>query len=199
MKHRGLIIVIAFSAASALLLWLAPAEQTLGQWAKLIYFHSALSYAGLYAIYASGALGLIYLCGPGGPCGAWSGELGRSALIVWFFAVALSLLAMQAAWGGLFLREPRTIFAVAILGAGAGKEIILSGSAALKLKAGANAVFAAAVLLVMRRLPFVMHPVNPIRGSDSLIIKIYALLLLLAALAALFEFTRWRLARVNLP
>lgn len=198
MKNRGLLIVIAFSSVCALLLWLAPAEQTLGQWAKLIYLHSALSYAGLYAFYASGALGLAYLFSKSGFCGAWSGELGRPALFVWFFAVALSLLAMQVAWGGLFLREPRTLFAVTVLGFGAGKEIILS-SAGLKLKAGANAAFAAAVLLVMRRLPFVMHPVNPIRGSDSLVIKVYALLLLLAALAALVEFTRRRLARAKLP
>ncbi|MBS4032391.1 MAG: hypothetical protein KGZ63_13365 [Clostridiales bacterium] len=194
MMNRGTAIILIFLVISAVLLWFAPAEQTLGQWIKLIYFHGTLSYAGLYAFYAAALLGLAYLVSSHTPLGLWSWEIGLWAVVVWFVSVALSLVSMQVVWGGLFWAEPRTIAAITMLVLGVGKEAIASGGS-LKLKSGANIAFAAAVLLIRRNMGMVMHPDNPIGASDSVAVKVFPLLLLILTIVTIIEFSRWRLSQ----
>ena len=128
MMNRGTAIILIFLIISAVLLLFAPAEQTLGQWIKLIYFHGTLSYAGLYAFYASALLGFAYLVSTRTPLGQWSQEIGLWAVVVWFVSVALSLVSMQVVWGGLYWAEPRTIAAITMLVLGTGKEVIAARS-----------------------------------------------------------------------
>lgn len=191
MKNRGTAVIVIYLAASIILLWLAPAEQTLGQWIKVIYFHVALSYAGIYAIYAAGILGVVYLLTGRTAYGRWSGEIGRSAIFIWFISVVLSLVSMLV-WGGLFWAEPRTIAALTMLVIGVGKEGITLREN-LKFRAAANIAFALAVLFIRSNLTRVMHPDSPIRASESLLVKAVPVLLLLFTLAVLIEITRRRL------
>lgn len=190
--NRGWKIILLFLAASAVLLLFSPAEQTLGGKIRLVYFHVTLSMAGLIAIYVAGGLGLAYLAIGKKTLGRWSAELGLWSVAVWFVGVILSIVAMQVVWGGLYWTEPLTVAALTVLLLGAGKEYLVRGGG-LKLKAAANVGFSLAVLLVRSNLTRVMHPVNPITASDSVAIKLFPTLMLLAALAAVFEFTRWRL------
>ncbi len=189
---RGWKIVLLFLAASAVLLLFSPVEQTLGGKIRLVYFHVTVSMAGLIAIYAAGGLGLAYLAGGNKSLGNWSAELGLWSVAVWFVGVILSIIAMQVVWGGLYWTEPLTVAALTVLVLGAGKEYLVRGGD-INFRAVANAAFAVAVLLVRSNMTRVMHPVNPITASDSPAIKFFPLLMLLAALAAIFEFTRWRL------
>lgn len=190
--NRGWKIVLLFLAASAVLLLFSPVEQTLGGKIRLVYFHVTLSMAGLIAIYAAGALGLGYLASGNKPLGNWSAELGLWSVAVWFVGVVLSIIAMQVIWGGLYWTEPLTVAALTVLVLGAGKEYLVRGGG-VKLKAVGNVAFAVAVLIVRSNITRVMHPVNPITASDSPAIKLFPLLMLLIAIAAIFEFTRWRL------
>ncbi|UNC92274.1 hypothetical protein [Candidatus Contubernalis alkaliaceticus] len=194
MKNRGITIILIFSGVTLLLLWLAPAEKTLGQWVKLIYFHSTLSYTGIYTFYAAGILGLLYASLRINFLGDWSLELGRSGLLIWAVSIVLSLISMQVIWGGLLLNEPRTIASIVLLGIGLGKEIAFSQFNTL-IKSLSNTVFALIVFLILSNLTRIMHPDNPIRSSHSMAIRIYPFLLLVCTLAALFEFTRWRLSQ----
>lgn len=187
-------IILFFSGVTLLLLYLAPAEKTLGQWIKLIYFHSTLSYAGIYTFYASGILGLFYAALRRKPLGDWSLELGRGGLLIWAVSTALSLLSMQVIWGGLLWNEPRTIASIVILGIGLGKEFAFSGTGIL-IRSLSNTVFGLMVILVRSNLTRIMHPDNPIRSSESTGIRVFPFLLLVCTLAALFEFTRWRLSQ----
>lgn len=190
--NRGWKIILLFLAASAVLLLFSPAEQTLGGKIRLVYFHVTISMAGLISIYVAGGLGLGYLAAGKKSLGRWSAELGQWAVAVWFVGVILSIVAMQVVWGGLFWTEPLTVAALTVLVLGAGKEYLVRGGS-LRLKALANVGFALAVLLVRSNMTRVMHPINPITASDSLAIKLFPTLMLLVALAAIFEFTRWRL------
>ncbi|MBS4023758.1 MAG: hypothetical protein KGZ79_15285 [Dethiobacter sp.] len=195
-KKRGLYIILLFIAVSTILLWIAPAEQTLGKLIKLIYVHMAMSYISLYTFYAAAALGAVHMATSQVAFGLWSRELGWSALILWFVSFLLSLVSMQVIWGGLVWREPMTIAAVTILILGIGKEVVCRGGT-LKLRSAANIVFAAAILVIRSNSGRLMHPDNPIRGSDSVLIRILPVILLVLAMAALFEFTRWRLRNVQ--
>jgi hypothetical protein len=192
-KNRGFYIILLFVAASAILLWFAPAEQVLGQWIKLIYLHVTMSYAGLYTFYLAAIFGMAHLITSRDSPGIWSLELGRSALVLWFISLLLSLVSMQVAWGGLLWREPMTIAAVTILVLGLGKEFISRGGT-LKLRSAANIVFAIAVLFIRSNQGRMMHPDNPIRGADSAIIRVLPVILFVLTMAAMFEFIRWRIA-----
>jgi hypothetical protein len=190
--NRGWKIILLFLAVSVVLLLFSPVEQTLGGKIRLVYFHVTVSMAGLIAIYVAGGLGLAYLAGGNKSLGNWSAELGLWSVAVWFVGVILSIFAMQVVWGGLFWTEPLTVAALTVLVLGAGKEYLVRGGS-VKLKAAANVGFALAVLLIRSNMTRVMHPVNPITASDSFAIKLFPTLMLLVALAAIFEFTRWRL------
>lgn len=191
MSAKSRIIIVVYLVVAAVLLYLAPAEQTLGQKVKLIYFHGMLSNASLYAIYAAGLLGAAHLIFNKTTPGLWSWQVGMISVVTWVIAFALSLVAMQVAWGGLFWSEPRTVVALFIVVLGVGKEILtLNGGT--KLKAAANLVFAAAVLALRLNLGRVMHPDNPIGAADSLAIRLFPALLLAATLVmvAALAYTR---------
>ncbi len=191
-EKRGLLIILLFIILSSVVLWLAPAEQVLGHWVKLIYFHASMSYAGIYTLYVAALLGAACLVTSRTSFGLWSRELGRSALVLWFISLLLSLISMQVVWGGLLWQEPMTIAAITILLLGFGKEIICRGGT-IRLHSVANMVFAAAVFFIRSGQGRLMHPDNPIRAADDNIIKILPVILLVLTMAALFEYTRWRL------
>ncbi|MBX2997703.1 MAG: hypothetical protein KF893_04270 [Caldilineaceae bacterium] len=60
LQHSPLSI-LALAGLSALLLWLIPAEQTLGNIIKVIFLHGALVEVGLLVFAAAGLVGLAYL------------------------------------------------------------------------------------------------------------------------------------------
>ncbi len=193
MKSNSMTLLL-LTLLVAVLLVFAPAEQTLGQALKLVYFHVTLSYAGLFAFYGAGLLGLVYLIRPKTVIGLWSRELGSAALLVWAVSVLLSLVSMQVVWGGMFWLEPLTIAAITVLFLAGGKELIVRGTG-LRFTAIANAVFAAALYIIRNNLERVMHPENPIAHADNLWLKIFPLLLLLVTVAFVSEYTRGRVEK----
>lgn len=178
---KGWKIIVIYLVFAAVLLYLAPAEQTLGQWVKLIYFHGMLSYASIYAFYASGVLGAANLLLNKPAMGLWSGQLGTISVWAWVVSFLLSLVSMQVAWGGLMWTEPRTLVALFIVVLGIGKEI-LSYNGGTRLKSAANLVFAVAVVALRLNMGRVMHPENPIGAADSAAIRLFPYILLAATL-----------------
>ncbi|EEG76373.1 hypothetical protein [Dethiobacter alkaliphilus] len=204
MRFKGIIIVAIYLVLSLVILSNIPPVQQLGTTIRLIIFHGMLSMAGLYTNYAAGILGGLFLLTRREAWGRWSERLGLYFVVIWIIGTALSFVSMQVAWGGI-VYEPLTVAALTMVVLGLGKEyLVRSNNGTLRTFAIANAVFAAAVVVLRITLSYVqsmgvvLHPDNPIGTSDSVIIRLLPMLLLVVTLLAIFEFARWQLKqRVN--
>jgi len=195
-KGRGspwqVAIFVALVAIIALLLWLSPAEQTLGNVVKLIYLHGALARTGLVTFGVAGLMGLAALVVRRPALAAWCDAAGKSALTFWIVYSLSSMVSTYMAWGVLVAwNEPRVVASIQVL-------------AAASLIAGANYFvghfcFTAATNLLLggltwwltRRAAIVRHPFNPIGESDSLVIKSFYVALLIACLLLAAFVTYW--------
>jgi hypothetical protein len=195
MKNKSVLILLIYLAVMFLVLSFIPPVEQLGKMVRLIIFHGMLSIAGLYTIYAAGILGIMSLVTRNEALGDWSREVGLISVMVWLVGTALSAVSMQVAWGGM-MWEPRTIAAVTILVVGAGKEYLVRSSGGnIRVFSLANAAFAASVIVIRQALVYLMHPENPIRQSDSPIIRLLPWIIVLFTLLTIAELARQRLRR----
>lgn len=170
--RRGSVIALAvLLAAAALLVYLAPAERSLGNGIKIVYIHVALIGTGMTGLAAAGVLALAILL------------TGRATLAPLLQAVAVtgggffaagtltSVFAAQINWGAVFWAEPRMtasfqVLAIALI-------VLLVTRFGLPLRATAAlhllpAFFLFRLLTIATR---VLHPENPIGRSGSLKIQ----------------------------
>jgi hypothetical protein len=173
---------------------LGPAEQSLGVNVRVVYLHGAWVWTALALFGAAGLCGAAALVTRHPVLYAWSTALGRSGLFFWVTYLPISLWAMQSNWNGLFLAEPRwrlaAIFAVSGL-------LLQAGLAVLRRPAAyalGNVAYISMLLVMLRSTEDVLHPSSPIFTSDSLLIQVYFLVLLLLTLAAGWQMARWWLA-----
>src|SRR5574338_777856 len=99
-------LLCAFTAI-LLVTALAPLERTLGERARLVYFHGAWVWAGKFAFGAAAVAGVVGLFTR---LRSWlraSTALGRTGLVFWLTYLPLSLYVQQVNWGGIFWDEPR--------------------------------------------------------------------------------------------
>jgi len=161
----------AIVVAAALLLWLAPAEQTLGSGITSVYVHVALTWAGMTALTVAAALGLA------------AAILGRPKLQDWAHVIAwvglgsfaagliMSALAAGINWGNVFWREPRFNSALQILAVGLIIQVINAFPISYRLR-GLLQAFPAAILIWLTTVtPLVLHPGNAARSSPSTAIR----------------------------
>jgi hypothetical protein len=193
MKNKYALILLIYLVVTFIALSFIPPVEQLGKMVRLIIFHGMLSMTGLYIIYASGLLGILYLMTKQEALGAWSREVGWISVVVWTIGTALSAVSMQLAWGGM-MWEPRTVAAVTMLLLGAGKEyLVRSNGGSTRLFAMGNAVFAFSVIVIRQALEFVFHPENPTGRSDSVIIRLLPWMLILFTVLTIAELVRQRL------
>jgi hypothetical protein len=161
----------------------APLERTLGAGAQMVYFHGAWVWTGKAAFGAAGLVGLVGLvfCRE-----AWlkiSRALGYTGLIFWLTYLPMSLWVQQTNWGGIYWDEPRWKVPLA-LGIAA---VLLQGGLVLisdlRLTAGANFVFGAALWYFLGITQNVLHPDSPIFASESIRIQVFFVLLLVLSVA----------------
>ena len=175
---------------------LGPRERTLGTTVRLIYVHGAWVWTALMGFAAAGMTGLAGLMvrRPGWLRWAWA--WGLSGTFFWITYLPLSLWAMQAAWNGLFLEEPRWRlgFDFAIIALLLQIALVLFGRPAWA--AAAHVGFAASLFWRLSQTEQVMHPPSPIASSVSAAIRFYFGLLLLLCVLALWQLTRWFAARL---
>ena len=175
---------------------LTPAEKSLGFKLRLVYLHGAWVWAGILAFGAAALAGLVGLFSPQ-RYARWSLALGRTGLFFWLTYLPMSLLVMQLMWGGLFFDEPRwrIPFLIAIA------EVILQVALAVldtpRVTCAANLLFGIAIYALLLPAGSVLHPESPVFDSDSLIIKVIfiALLLLTSALGA--QMSAWQVKRTG--
>jgi len=121
-KRRGspwqVATFVALVAIIALLLWLSPAEQTLGNVVKLIYLHGALARTGLVTFGVAGLMGLAALVVRRSALAAWCDAAGKSALAFWIVYSLSSMISTYMAWGVLVAwNEPRVVASIQVLAA----------------------------------------------------------------------------------
>jgi len=186
--------LIAVLALTALTASLAPVEKTMGESARLVYFHGAWVWAGLITFAAAALAGALGLAARGLRAAAgWSLALGRAGLFFWLTYLPMSLLIMQIYWGGLFLDEPRWRIPFAF---GVAAVLLQIGLAVMRtpwITCLGNLIFGAALWVSLARADEILHPDSPVFQSGSTSIQGFFVALVLLSLlfggllAALFK------------
>ena len=183
-QNNWLIYAALFSALAGLLVF-SPAEVRLGNVVKIVYAHGAAERVAMYAYLIAGGLGLAYLAlrassakqspisNLQSPISNWARAVAEIAIAFWLAQFVISAPAQILAWGAFTLNEPRVASALVVLIATAlvyGVARWLGDEAWMSVAAIANA---AILVIVLRGAINVLHPVDPIVGSDSLAIRIF--------------------------
>lgn len=172
----GLVRGFTFLAvAIALLLWLAPAEKTLGTGMRSVYLHVGLIWTGIAGFTVSGLLGLLVLWRDDARLDSWAQTVGWVAC--GFFAAGFlsSMLASSINWGGVFLAEPRNVSALMVLSVALIVQIWGSWPVWTRSKGLLRMVVVSVFVWSDLTTPLVLHPNDPIRTSTSVAIQ-YAFL-----------------------
>ena len=170
---------------------LAPLERTLGEGARLVYFHGAWVWAGKAAFGAAAIAGIAGLIAR---LPAWqriSIALGRTGLIFWLTYLPLSLYVQQVNWGGIFWDEPRWRIPLMFGIVGLLLQVGLSLIGDARLFAGANFLFGTSLWVMLGSIQNVLHPDSPIFQSESSRIQFFFIILL--ALSVMFGYLLARL------
>lgn len=185
--------VLLFVLASLLIV--SPAEATLGNVVKIVYLHGALERVAVLAFLVAAALGFAQVIWTRDPLSRWTQATMEVALLLWVAHFVASLPAQILAWGGITLSEPRVVSATWIMvGTLAVYGIARWMNHALWI-ALAAILNAFVVLMILRGAINVLHPFNPIFGSDSpaIILFYLAITFVVTLLALLLVYDRAKL------
>jgi hypothetical protein len=191
-------LLAGLGVISFVLLWLSPAERTLGQTVKLVYLHGALVRTALILFAISLLVNLVALIGGRSGWLAWGKALIWTAVVLWLIHTLFSTITTYAVWG-VFIAwfEPRTrfTFTVAVVG------LVIVAVAHLvgddRFSSLGFVALAGLTLALPPRLGAVQHPLKAISSSPSNAIRVYytaiwVISLFMAALLAIW--LRGRLA-----
>jgi hypothetical protein len=189
-----------FIVLALVIVWLAPAEQTLGNFVKLIYLHAALVFVSLVMYSGVGLLGLFYLVTSRDMFLKWALPAKQVALIFWFIYIVSSMVTMKLIWGAVVWAEPRFVLAVSAFVVLLGIYLLSIAFETPRLVSLFNVAMAASIWILISRVPRILHPGSAIRSSPSLAIKVSALAVSLLLLAAAVQAARilYRVRHQNL-
>jgi hypothetical protein len=197
LQKNSLTIYAALVLALLALLAFSPAEATLGNVVKIVYAHGAAERVSAYAYLIAGALGVAHLSLQVArrlamTLGNWVQAVAETAIVFWLAQVVVSLPAQLLAWGAMTWNEPRVAGALWILTLSALVYVIARWIGEANWMSFAAVANAAIFLIVLRGAINILHPIDPIVGSDSLAIKgFYAAIVVVTGLIAL-QFARDR-------
>jgi hypothetical protein len=188
LQKHSLTIYAALFVALIALLYLSPAEATLGNVVKIVYAHGAAERVSMYAYLLAGGLGLVALAIRHAPLARWAQAIAETAIVFWLAQFVISAPAQVLAWGSFTFNEPRVSGALWILALTVLVYLVarwVGENGWMALAAVANAVI---FTVVLRGEIDILHPVDPIIGSDSVAIKIFyaAIVLVTGVIAAQF-------------
>jgi hypothetical protein len=176
------------------LIWLSPAERTLGQTVKLVYLHGALVRTAMLLFAISLPINLVALLGGRVGWLVWGKAITWTAVTIWLIHTLFSIITTYAAWG-VFIAwfEPRTRFTFTV--AAVGLVIV-----AITHLIGDDRFSALAFVVLAGRLAAVQHPLNAISSSPSNAIRafyaaIWVVSLFMGVLLAIWLRGRLALAR----
>lgn len=190
-RNSPLFLLVPLAVLLAILIGLAPPEQSLGNNVRIVYLHGAWVWTSLLGFGVSACLSLVGLATGWPKALDLAQSLAKTATVFWVTYLPLSLWAMQANWNGLFLAEPRwrlgLDFAVIGLLAQAAIHVIDRS----RFAAAVNLAFPLLLFFQLSRAKSVMHPSSPIFSSESGPIQVFFLLLTAVCLLIAWQLTRW--------
>ena len=183
---------------AAILLIVAPIEQTLGEGIKSVYIHVAFTWAGMVGLIVTGLLGLAAAITGRGTFLDWAKTIGWVALAMFAAGLVMSIFAASVNWGAIFWQEPRTNSALEILALGFVVQFIATLPVPNRLKGFLYLLLAAFLVYSVTSTPRVLHPGNAARTSPSAAIRFtfLGLFLLFSGAAAWIIFHKQRSKRV---
>lgn len=182
----------------ALLLWLSPAERTLGQTVKLVYLHGALVQTAVFVFAASLPVNLAALVKDTAGWVTWGKALAWTATAVWLAHTLASMVTTYAAWG-LFIAwyEPRTRFTFILAGVAVLVVLVAYLVDHSRFSAAAFVVLAGLALALLPRLGFIQHPLDPIGQSSSTAIRAFYIAMLVVSVLMSGLAAAWLQARLT--
>ena len=180
------------------LLWLSPAEQTLGQTVKLVYLHGALVRAAMLLFVVSLSVNLAALLSGRSSWSIWGKALIWAAVAIWLVHTLFSMVTTYAAWG-VFIAwfEPRTRFTFTLAVIGVTIVVISQLVDDARFSALAYLLLAGLTLGLAPRLGAIQHPLNPISSSPSDAIRTYYLAIQIVTLAMAGLIVVWLRGRLG--
>lgn len=160
----------------------APVEKTLGERARLVYFHGAWVWAGKAVFGAAALAGLIGLLRRSTLINRVSLALGRAGMVFWLTYLPMSLYIQVVNWGGIFWDEPRWRVPFMFGVIGLLLQIGLGLIDDLRLASAANLVFGVLLWWMLSTTQNVLHPDSPILQSDSSRIQFFFAILVALSL-----------------
>lgn len=167
-----------------ILLWLSPAEQTLGQTVKLVYLHGALVRTAMVLFVVSLPVNLVALLMGRSSWSVWGKALIWAAVAIWLVHTLFSMVTTYATWG-VFIAwfEPRTRFTFTLAVTGVIIVAISQLVDSTRFSALAYLLLAGLTLGLASRLGAVQHPLDPISSSPSNTIRAFYLAIQTVTLA----------------
>lgn len=182
-KPRALWIGLLLTAfLIALFTAFSPLERTLGDRARLVYFHGAWVWAGKAAFAAAAVAGLAGLVLRSRSWQRASLACGRAGMVFWLTYLPLSLYLQVVNWGGIFWDEPRWRIPLMFGVVGLLLQLGLWLMDDLRLVSVANLIFGTALWWLLGTIQNVLHPDSPIAQSSSIRIQVFFVVLLLLSL-----------------
>lgn len=198
LRRRTWILLAGLAIILALLLWLSPAERTLGQTVKLVYLHGALVRTAMAFFLISFPVNIVALLGGRSTWLVWGKTLAWSAVVIWVAHTLFSVVTTYAAWG-VFIAwfEPRTRFTFTLAAVGLISVVVAYLVDSARFGALAFATLAGFTLSLAPRLGVVQHPLNAIGSSPSNAIRVFYAAILIVSLAMGGLFAIWLRARIT--
>jgi len=182
--------LIGLLILDGLLLWLSPAEQTLGQVVKLVYLHGALISTCMIGFIVAGILGLIWFIVRKTVLLRWLMALQRATAVTWVIYLLSSMWVTYMAWGvAIAWGEPRVVATIRVTLAVAVILIVTEIVKMPLLTAAGNALLGIVVMVIIESAGVIRHPIDPIGASNSASIQWFYAGIMLTTIAALGALT----------
>jgi len=177
-----------------LILWLAPLEKSLGNTIKYVYLHVAFLWCSMAGMVLMALIGICTLFKGSESLAHWRHTIGWATLTTWFLAFAISTIAAKIVWGSVSWSEPLTGVAIKILASLLIVQMVQYIIHSNFIKGLFNIVPMGLLIVLTNNIPRVLHPLDPIKTSESWSIKLtfYSLFLVCLFLSAWFV---WVLGR----
>ena len=174
--------------ASIVLSALAPADVTLGNWVKLVYWHGMYTWACIALFTIGAGMGAWYLATRRQTLADLSKAILFLAVPLWILDVAVGSLAAKLIWNSYNLTEGRMVISLIYLMALAVAVIAALWFDKPAVTSSLSIVSTAVLWAGLWWISFgggardTVHPASPIANSDSIAIKVFAALILLLCL-----------------
>ena len=170
--YGGWLIFLTLVALMVGIVWLAPAEKTLGDTIRLVYVHVAFTRSGMMGFYTAGILGLMIALTNNKRLQSLTQTIAWVAFVLFVIGGLFSVFAQQASWGGQLLAEPRNRTSLSIVAVAVIILIVNMGIPWIRVRGLLYALLAGYVAWIIPRTPVVLHPSDAVSSSPSVWFRI---------------------------